>query len=124
MIAVIGGFGGCNRYFGSYTLEGDALKVSGLGSTKRACPPPEMELESRFLERLGAARYLRLEGSTLTLTGDRGDLVFELREAELPAGEPLDSEPACASSSSRAERELETECPSGSGSTWACSPSR
>ncbi len=88
------GFGGCNRYFGTYTLLGDTLEVAPLASTKMACPPPLMDLEDRFLERLEAARYLRLDGSELTLTGDEGELVFVLQEEALPEGDSFDSEPA------------------------------
>lgn len=90
----IAGFGGCNRYFGAYELEGDKLEVSDLGATKMACPPPQMGLEDRFFECLEAARYLTLEGSQLTLTGDEGALVFTQQESELPEQEPPDTEPA------------------------------
>ena len=33
----VNGSGGCNRLFGVYELNGDALRFSGIGSTKMAC---------------------------------------------------------------------------------------
>src|SRR5688572_11404862 len=35
--ARIAGFAGCNRYFGSYTLEGRALRFGAVGMTRMAC---------------------------------------------------------------------------------------
>jgi len=49
---------GCNRYFGSFSLEGEQLIFSQLGSTRRACIPALMDQERRFLEALqGIASY-------------------------------------------------------------------
>lgn len=43
------GMGGVNRFSGTYTLEGGALKFSPLMATKMAGPPALNELETRFL---------------------------------------------------------------------------
>jgi heat shock protein HslJ len=39
----------CNQYSGPYTLTGEGLRVGAIIATKRACLPPTMEQEQRFL---------------------------------------------------------------------------
>lgn len=46
----LAGSAACNRYFGSYTLSGEGLRLSPLGATKMACAAGAMEEERRFLE--------------------------------------------------------------------------
>ncbi|MDX2233906.1 MAG: META domain-containing protein [Hyphomonadaceae bacterium] len=50
----VSGRASCNRYFGAYTLTGESLTFSALGSTRMMCPPPLMIQERAFLEVLGA----------------------------------------------------------------------
>jgi len=49
----ISGNGSCNRYFGSYALTGESMKISGLGSSMMACDQPLMEQEALLLGILG-----------------------------------------------------------------------
>ena len=66
------GFGGCNNFFGSYTLNGRTIKINDIGSTRKFCEG-EMELESTYIEVLEIeVRALFLEGK-LILTGDGGN---------------------------------------------------
>jgi heat shock protein HslJ len=52
------GRGGCNRYFGSSTIDGARLALGQLGSTRMACPEALMEQETRFFQALqGAERW-------------------------------------------------------------------
>jgi heat shock protein HslJ len=51
----IAGNGSCNRFFGSAEINGDAIKLGGMGSTRMACPEPVMTQESKYLEALQAA---------------------------------------------------------------------
>ncbi|MGC1424073.1 MAG: META domain-containing protein [Terracidiphilus sp.] len=51
----IAGSGSCNRFFGSAQINGDAIKLGGMGSTRMACPEPVMNQESKYLEALQAA---------------------------------------------------------------------
>src|ERR1700759_3192201 len=51
----IAGNGSCNRFFGSAEINGDAIKLGGIGSTRMACPEPIMAQESKYLEALQAA---------------------------------------------------------------------
>jgi heat shock protein HslJ len=50
--AQLSGNGSCNRYFGSYTLSGEGLTISGLGSSMMMCEQPVMDQESLFLDTL------------------------------------------------------------------------
>ncbi len=47
------GDAGCNRFGGSFTLEGDLLEIGPLAATKRMCPEEYMDQEDRFLTLLG-----------------------------------------------------------------------
>ena len=49
----LAGIAACNRYFGSYALSGEGLRLSPLGATKMACEPGAMEEERRFIEAAG-----------------------------------------------------------------------
>jgi heat shock protein HslJ len=63
------GFSGCNQLVGAYVQEGSALRFTQVASTKMACVPPFMELESQVLKMLGATTAYRIEGEQLTLLG-------------------------------------------------------
>lgn len=51
----VAGNGSCNRFFGAAEINGDAIKLSAMGSTRMACPEPVMNQESKYLEALQAA---------------------------------------------------------------------
>jgi putative lipoprotein len=67
----VAGFSGCNRYMGSYALEGlsqhgSPLKLGPMAGTLMACPDGG-ELERDYLQALGRVNAFRLEGDTLSL---------------------------------------------------------
>jgi len=71
----VSGSGGCNRYFAQ--VQGGApgdMTIGPIGSTRRACPEPDMDLEQRYFKLLrGAVKYSFLAGRlVLTVRGDRG----------------------------------------------------
>ena len=68
----VSGQGGCNRYFGTLNLEGGNIVVSGVGSTRMACPPPQMEQEQRFLAALQAVAYWERRDDALLLMDGQG----------------------------------------------------
>lgn len=73
----LNGFSGCNRYFGQYTVEGEALSISLLGSTEMACADEGlMQQESDYLAALGAAQTAQRDGDMLTLTYPGGALRY------------------------------------------------
>jgi len=68
------GFAGCNRFTAPVTESrpGD-IDIGAAAAEKKACPPPQMELEQKFLTRLDAVnRYGYLAGQ-LALTWQDGD---------------------------------------------------
>ena len=67
----VGGFSGCNRYSGSYSLSGDTEQGSALGfgpmaGTMMACAEGG-ELERAYLQMLGQVTAYRLQGEELSL---------------------------------------------------------
>jgi len=68
------GFAGCNRFTAQAkeTKPGE-IDIGPAAVTKKACPPPQMELEDRFLKQLdGVERYTYLAGR-LALSWSDGD---------------------------------------------------
>ena len=65
---------GCNRFTGTYQLNGKSLKFSPLAMTKMACPPPLDAQERAFIQAMKATASVRQSGNTLELL-DAGDKV-------------------------------------------------
>jgi heat shock protein HslJ len=77
--ARVAGFAGCNRYFGTYTLDGTALRFGPIGMTRMACAEG-MGLEQQLGAALEATRSYTLNGNELTLLGTSGPAArFERR---------------------------------------------
>ena len=68
----VSGHGGCNRYGGRASAEGDTIHFGMMQSTRMACPAPEMNQESRFHQALFRAGAWRLEADRLELLGEDG----------------------------------------------------
>ncbi len=69
----LGGSAGCNRYFGSYELDGDRLSLtSPMGSTQMACVPPVAEQEQRYLALLAQTSSWEIEGRQLAFLDAEG----------------------------------------------------
>lgn len=83
----VGGTSGCNQYFGTLTVDGDAVDVTGLGGTEMACEPPPMELERRYLGALDAVERGVRTGEDLTLAGR--DVTLDLSPEPPVADAPL-----------------------------------
>jgi heat shock protein HslJ len=64
---LIDGLTGCNRFMGPVTIDGQAIHIGPLGSTRRACAAPLMDQERRYLVALASAAGFRLDGSQLLL---------------------------------------------------------
>jgi len=79
----IRGSGGCNSYFGSYSIEGSTLTIEGLGWTEMACLNPDgvMDQEQVVLGYLGDAETFELEDGRLIIhVGGNETLTFEPAE--------------------------------------------
>ncbi len=60
------GFSGCNRFSGSYQLNGDTLRFSPLSTTKVGCNG-SLRVEQRYLEALGATNRYEVNSDSLVL---------------------------------------------------------
>jgi len=76
------GFGGCNRFFGSYESSGSSLKFGAMGATRMACPEG-MDQEQEIFAALASINRYEIHGSKLLLFADKR-LVARL-EARAPS---------------------------------------
>ncbi len=79
------GFGGCNTFYGAYTLDNGRIDISGLGGTRMHCPG-RMELERRFLKALERASGWSIQDGRLQLLDPDGGIVAELQPAPEKSG--------------------------------------
>lgn len=68
----LSGHTSCNAMNGSFTLQGDALKIGPIATTRMACGPLLLEQEDRILTALEIAATARV----------RPDGLLELRDAD------------------------------------------
>ena len=74
----LAGDAGCNRFFGSFALEG-GLRIAPLGLTRMACPEPAMQDEAAFVAALG-----RVSGYAMGVDGG-AEVLFLLADGVLVA---------------------------------------
>jgi heat shock protein HslJ len=77
--AGVEGHAGCNRFFGPYTLQGDAIKIGPLASTRMACPPEVTEAEHVWLQMLESARTAEASHLKLVPKDDAGTVIAALK---------------------------------------------
>lgn len=58
---IVNGMGGCNRYAGSATISGDAIKFLPMASTRMACSAAVMRQEAKFHTTLEKVRTWRID---------------------------------------------------------------
>ncbi len=75
----VNGNAGCNGYFGSVILHGTAMSFGNLGATRRLCPAPASDQESRFLRALDRTRGYRVADDVLVLLDGAGATLARLR---------------------------------------------
>jgi heat shock protein HslJ len=73
----IAGSAGCNRYTASFTVDGDALALGPVASTRMMCSSPDgiMEQEQGYLAALGSASAYQIAGDRLDMFDADGTLV-------------------------------------------------
>jgi putative lipoprotein len=76
----ISGTGGCNRIMGRARIDGAAITLGPLATTRMACSPAVMDQERKFLSALEAARSWRIDAarSKLVLLGAGGETLVVL----------------------------------------------
>jgi heat shock protein HslJ len=66
----VAGDGSCNRFFGMSEIAGTEIKLTGLGSTRMACPEPIMNQETKYLNALQAAERYEWKDPYLLIFGN------------------------------------------------------
>jgi heat shock protein HslJ len=73
----VNGFGGCNSYSASYTVNGNALSITGLTSGRKSCGPDLDQQEANFYTALrSAADFTREMGLIITNGSGAGVLEY------------------------------------------------
>lgn len=75
---IVTGTGGCNRYAGSATIDGNTIKFLPMASTRMACSTAAMRQEGKFhstLERVRTWRFDQAQRKLLLLDGQGFDLL-------------------------------------------------
>lgn len=65
----LSGHSACNRFTGSYQLEGDRLSVGPVAATRIGCPGPIGQQESHYLQALQGARQVQQQDGALLIRG-------------------------------------------------------
>jgi len=68
----LAGHGGCNRFFGSYKINGNAIEIGPVGATRMACPESIMNLEMALFIALEAVKTFERNGAQLVLRDGGG----------------------------------------------------
>lgn len=81
------GFGGCNRIFGAYEVDGDAIRIGPMASTRMLCAEPDGvgEQEAALLAALEAATTWTIRDGRLQLRDADGALQVDLRPTDAEA---------------------------------------
>ena len=72
----VAGSTGCNRYTGSYTIDGDVLELGQIASTRMACLPPGDAVEREYVAALERVAAWDVEDDELVLhDGDHEEVL-------------------------------------------------
>ena len=79
----LAGDAGCNQYFAPYKLDGQAMSVGVVATTRKFCAEPEglMQQEALYLDALEATSAFRLSGDKLELRTADGALAATLNRS-------------------------------------------
>ncbi len=74
----VGGFGGCNSFFGDASVTQTAISFNKIGSTRRFCSGMKGETERRFFAVLRGVKWWQFdEDEKLVIFDDEHRLIFE-----------------------------------------------
>jgi heat shock protein HslJ len=77
----ITGNGGCNRFFGAYSVSGNTIEIGPLVSTRKGCPGL-LHAETAFFATLEAAKSFAQEGDSLLLFDAAGTKLAQFVRAD------------------------------------------
>jgi putative lipoprotein len=85
----VAGSSGCNRYSAVFDAT-PAVRIGPVTTTRRACEPPIMEHERRFIDAIQSTATYRVDGDTMEFgdTMGRTRLRFRRAPAELDGKDP------------------------------------
>ena len=72
---------GCNQYSAPYTVDGDALDIGAVASTRMACPSPRDTVEQGYVAALGLVAGWDIDGDELVLSDGAGDELLRYDQA-------------------------------------------
>ena len=75
------GRGGCNHFFGAYSLEGDILSLGNIASTKMYCHET-MHVEDCLLQGLGSDRTVSVQEHTVEMRSGDSSTVLRFEETD------------------------------------------
>lgn len=78
----ISGYTGCNMLSSSWVVEGGAIRLGPVITTKRACVGPEMEVERRLLAAMGEKTRVVREDGKLVFVSDGARFEFVPGQAQ------------------------------------------
>ena len=76
------GHGGCNRFFGSFKLNGGRIEFGLFGTTRMTCPQTVMDRERAFLNTLGKTATFVRDRIRLSLFNSAGNIVMKLVQTD------------------------------------------
>ena len=77
----VSGFSGCNRFTGTYKLDGNAITFGPLASTRMACMDLVNTIETKMLEALSNTNTIILENGSISLQKDKENLLRASQES-------------------------------------------
>ncbi|PWK20348.1 META domain-containing protein [Xanthomarina spongicola] len=80
-IKTVSGFSGCNRFSGTYTLNGNTIKFGSLASTRMACMDSVNTIETKMLEALSNTNTINSENGSISLLKDNVNMLSTLQES-------------------------------------------
>ncbi|MFD1616135.1 META domain-containing protein [Gelatiniphilus marinus] len=76
----VAGFAGCNRFFGSYSLENNTLKFGALGATKMLCDVKANTMETHFFKALEKANLVVFTKDGFSIYNKKKELLSAIKE--------------------------------------------
>jgi putative lipoprotein len=74
----VSGMGGCNNFFGSIEIDGNAIEFGPIGATRKACGEAIDDQEFRYFTALAKVRSFEFNQGLLFLLNDQGKKVLRL----------------------------------------------
>ena len=74
-LKTVSGYSGCNRFTGSYEINGSNIKIGPLAATRMSCPEEKNAVESKMIEALTNANNFLIDDETITLKKDDTNVI-------------------------------------------------